>query len=544
VERDLTIPLAALAALAILAGLVRFLFRRIRSRRGVSGPSAAILLVPGTLALATALSAASPRSAAASELPGLDFSPHQRALEAARGLPPFPASSVRGPSEAQLAARRARAQARDGEAPKVIGYLPYWMEPTNIAWDVVDVLVWFSTGVSATGSLGDDHGWGGAGADALIAAAHEAGAKVVLCGTRFGGNEVHALLSSATARQSAIENLVDAMQSGGGDGIDIDFEGLEVQDRDEMVTFVQDLRAEMEAAQPGSHLSLATPVVDWSGAWDYDVLAESSDALFIMGYAFHGSWGDPGPQAPLDGSSTWGTRSLRWSVQDYLEWGGVENADRFILGLPLYGYGWESVDGSVPGDVRDGGDAWAVFWAEAHEVADEHGRLWDEDSTSPYVLWQDGEGWNQLWYDDVQSITAKVQMASDEGIGGFGFWALEYDEGDPELWDSMSEQVANWGGEQAADDDDATAAGDDDATEAEGEPTPGADDDGGDSELEPPGDDVDGVAGEGGGMGCSGGASLAGLAAGAPPGALLCGLAALAGLQRRQGRPFRRAPAR
>ena len=59
-------------------------------------------------------------------------------------------------------------------------------------------------------------------------AAHAAGAIVVLSTTRFGGSALAELLGSVVARNNAINSLVNAMVDGGGDGIDVDFEGLDL----------------------------------------------------------------------------------------------------------------------------------------------------------------------------------------------------------------------------------------------------------------------------------------------------------------------------
>ncbi|MCP4867860.1 MAG: hypothetical protein GY898_03985 [Proteobacteria bacterium] len=386
---------------------------------------------------------------------------HQQALEAHADAPTFAADSVVWPTPEQLAVREARGVG----GPTVMGYLPYWVEPTSIPWESLDILAWFSTNTNADGSLGNDHGWGDEAALEVIGAAHAAGARVVLSTTRFGGDDVAELLNNPTASQNAIANLVDAMVAGGGDGIDIDYEGLNASDRDLMVEFIVDLRAAMDDAQPGSLLTMATPAVDWGGAWDYDALATYADVLFIMGYAFAGGWSNPKPNAPLDGSDRWGSRSLRWSVQDYLEWGGAHNADKIVLGLPLYGHDWESEGPEVPGTSLAGGDDWARFFDTCQDQFATHGFDWDDAAATPHTSWQDGGTWHQLWCEDVDSIVLKAAMAWEEGIGGFGFWALNYDDGDAELWGEISELVQEWEGVDG-DDDDATddddSAGDDD----------------------------------------------------------------------------------
>jgi len=389
---------------------------------------------------------------------------HQQALEAHADAPTFAATSVVWPTPEQLAVREARGVG----GPVVMGYLPYWVEPKNLPWESLDILAWFSTGTNADGTLGTDHGWGDAAALELIGAAHAAGARVVLSTTRFGGANVHELLGNPTASSNAIDNLVAKMIDGSGDGIDIDFEGLLVEDRDLLVQFIVDLRIALDAAQPGSLLTMATPAVDWGGAWDYDALATEADVLFIMGYAFAGSWSDPKPNAPLDGSELWGSRGLRWSVLDYLEWGGDHNADRIVLGLPLYGHEWEASSGDVP--ASDDGETWARFFDTCQDRFATYGKSWDTPAATPYTAWQEGGQWHQLWCEDADSILLKATMAWEEGIGGFGFWALNYDDGDADLWGGIADLVEDWeAGDVVPDDDDDASDDDDDSSIEEGD---------------------------------------------------------------------------
>lgn len=408
-------------------------------------------MTPLVLFVAPALAVAGPA----------DESPHAQLLQQHAEHAPFSLESVVPPTPAQIA----HAKERDGDGATVMGYLPYWVEPTNIPWDTLDILAFFSVGTNADGSLGTDHGWGDAAANALVEAAHEAGVSVVLSTTRFGGEELHPLLSDPAARSAAIDNLVAKMLEGGGDGIDVDYEGVWADDRDNMIAFVEELRADLDAAQPGSLLTMATPAVDWNGAWDYDVLMESADVLFIMGYAFAGTWSDPGPNAPLD--PLWGSRSLRWSVQDYLQWGGPQNAHKVVLGLPLYGHRWQADGDDIGADAT--GDSSSLFFDSGLDVMAEHGSDWEPISATAWSAWQDN-GWWQAWYETPESVGMKIAMAHDEGVGGFGFWALNYDDGHQPLWDEVTEQAALWDEDVVdppVDDDDATPSDDDDDT-----PTP------------------------------------------------------------------------
>ena len=84
----------------------------------------------------------------------------------------------------------------------------------------------------------------------------------------------------------------------------IDFEAFPSSQKSNLVIFTKDLRKSLRAKITNAQVTLATPAVDWSNAWDFNELANVSDGLFIMGYDYHwpGS-SNTGPVAPLKGGS-------------------------------------------------------------------------------------------------------------------------------------------------------------------------------------------------------------------------------------------------
>jgi uncharacterized protein (TIGR03382 family) len=343
-----------------------------------------------------------------------DTAPSLHALHAAERLRPAlhaapPARAVPPPLQ--------------GATRRMYGYLPYW------TYDVADVpfahltdLAVFSVSADADGSLSDLSNWTGRAADA-VRLGHAAGVRVHLCVTQFDRDTLDSILGSATSRERLVTQVAQQIRAYGADGVNIDFEGVRAGQRANMVRLVRELKA----AQVGD-VTLATPAVDWSDAWDYAALAEASDGLFIMGYEYHWSGGDPGPNAPLAGGSTWGTYSLSSTVNDYRSAGAA--ADKILLGLPLYGHTWPVSDANaVPGDAT--GRASSITYGDTFDAA---GRRWDADSTTP---WYPGSG-TQTWYDDLESVEAKVRWALlDQDLGGVGFWALGYEANDAAFWGAM-----------------------------------------------------------------------------------------------------------
>jgi hypothetical protein len=322
--------------------------------------------------------------------------------------------------------RRALPDPTPGPDVRVYGYQAYWADDLGaVPWDHLSDLAIFAAEVDSAGNLSSTSRWEGA-ADAVAMAAPY-GVRVHLCVINFDTDSLETLLGSETARRNLIDQLGEWQDRTGAHGVNIDFEGLPSSRKQQMVDFTADLQAE------AGEVVLATPAVDWSGAWDYSELSKHAD-LFVMGYGYHWSGSSQaGPVDPLYGGGVWGEKALDWTIDDYLANGA--DPERVILGLPLYGYVWPVASGDVPADAT--GDADAIFWAEAQAKAATHGRRYDEGSRTPY--WY-GAG-EQGWYGDADSLRERTKHAVGKGIGGIGFWALHYDDADQKLWDAVREET-------------------------------------------------------------------------------------------------------
>lgn len=310
----------------------------------------------------------------------------------------------------------------------VYGYLPYWVDGVDdVPWDHVTHVAFFDVGLNSDGSLSSTSRWTSIASE-LVTAAHDRGVKVHLTLTCFDDDVMDVVLPSATLRAKVVQNVKNLLDAYDADGVSVDFEGMGASNRDGLVSLVSELSAAVD------EVTVATPAVDWNGAYDYDALAYASDALFIMGYDYHWSGGDPGPVAPLYGGDPWSKYSIAWTLDDYFLYGGPP--ERIILGLPLYGKVWPTTNNAVPGTAT--GDADSITLADAVDDAATYGRLYESLTETPYYF---PSSKSQAWYDDEQSIRAKVRYAVDQGLLGVGFWALGYEGGDASFWAMMAEET-------------------------------------------------------------------------------------------------------
>ena len=322
---------------------------------------------------------------------------------------------------------------KDGPSKKVFGYHPYWQGTKwqSYNYDLLTTIAYFSAETNSTGDLTNLHGWP---ATDLINKAHANGVEVVLTVTLFDKSDIETLLSHNSYRDRLIKNLLYEVVRAGADGVNIDFESFPATQKSNLVSFVKDLRTALRDSIPKAQVTLATPAVDWSNAWDFNALANESDGLFIMGYDYHWKGSTTtGPVAPLSG----GSYNITNTINTYLSVTN-NNYDKLILGNPYYGYEWPSSSGDKGANTTGNGTA-AIF-SVAESKALSYGKLLDSVSQTPWYKYQNPT-WFQTWYDDSLSLSKKYDFAISKKLGGVGIWALGYDDGYDELWNALSEKM-------------------------------------------------------------------------------------------------------
>ena len=324
---------------------------------------------------------------------------------------------------------------RNALTHEIIGYLPYWEydEYPDLNYNLLTQINFFSAELSDYGDIINDHNWENL---YFIEFAQSQGVKVKLCATLFGQESLTTLLGNYFYRQNAINNLLDLVINAGADGIDIDFELLPASQRGNLVLFMQELSFAFHNEMEDPIITMATPAIDWSNAWDYESLAEITDGLFIMGYNyFYSGSSNAGPVAPLGGYFY----DIEYTVNDYLDKTNNQT-DKLILGLPYYGYDWPVVNDMINSETLGYGTP--RTYAEAKNLSQLHGNFWNELSTSAWFTYSNSQ-WRQTWYDDSLSLSLKYQFAKEKNLKGIGIWALGYDDNYNELWVVLDNHFTN-----------------------------------------------------------------------------------------------------
>lgn len=325
---------------------------------------------------------------------------------------------------------------------KVYGWHPYWSGTvyTSYNWSMLSDFCYFDYAVSPTTGQNTNASFAWS-TSAAVTAAKTNGKKIHICATLFAS---HATFWATPAAQTTlINNLVSLLNSRGGNGINIDFEGMGSADKTPFKNFMTNLRNALTAANPNYELSVALYAVDWNTSFDIPGLNPLVNNFIIMGYDYYYSGSaTAGPGAPLYNFQTNYNYTLTKSVTYYIKQGATPS--KLLLGLPYYGREWETVSASVPAATTGSFTTSRTYSYVKNNPAtySAAAKKWEGNCYNPYYVYLNAGMNRQCWIDDVYSMGRKFDMVKQRGIGGIGIWALGYDNGYNDFWQLIQDKFS------------------------------------------------------------------------------------------------------
>lgn len=336
---------------------------------------------------------------------------------------------------------------------EVFGFAPFWTfdKLDNVDFDVLTTFAYFGIDVNGSGEL-DLYGPGhetfqSDEATRIFQKAHDHGSRVVLTLTQMDNYEIDTLLDNEEGQNKMIEDAVNMVKARGIDGINVDFEydGDPGQEqRNKFSKLVDNLTQRMHREIPSSKVTVsvyASAVKD-PKVYDIGALAKASDGIFMMAYDFAVTGSDNAiPTSPLYGHKEgkyW--YDVSTAVEDFLS---VMPADKLILGVPYYGYNYLVYEPAVNAETLPywtwRGSPVAQTYSLVKDEVESQQTGWDDLGKVGWSAYfdEDGYTWRMIFLEDSQSLGLKYDFAKNKKLKGVGMWALGFDDGKDELWDTL-----------------------------------------------------------------------------------------------------------
>jgi spore germination protein len=233
-------------------------------------------------------------------------------------------------------------------------------------------------------------------------------------GASFSSALANSILTNEQVQNTLIENIISVLQSKNYFGLDVDFEYIYPDDRENYNNFMRKLSSRLRALGYILTVALAPKLsADQMGllyeAHDYPVQGALVDHVILMTYEWGYTYGPAMAVSPANMVA----RVLDYAVT-------AIPSEKILMGMPNYGYDWTLpfVQGTAARTLSNTG---AV--QQALEVG---ARIrYDTIAQAPFYNYYDSERRrHEVWFDDARSVQARLRLVDEYNLGGVSYWTI------------------------------------------------------------------------------------------------------------------------
>ena len=218
------------------------------------------------------------------------------------------------------------------------------------------------------------------------------------------------ILEKFETRGYLIENIVSELIEAGVDGVNIDFENMYQEDKENFSRFLIELAPRLHEA--GLTLSVDVTAPDgsetWSLCYDRNTIGKVADYIIFMGY-------DQNGPSSTEAGTVAGANWVELNIKKFLGQEGVES-NKLILGIPFYTRLWKEDDGTLTSSVVN---------MRSVTIPEGVGKTWDEETKQFYIEYEKNGATYKMWIEDEESIKAKLDLVNQYDLAGAGFWSKD-----------------------------------------------------------------------------------------------------------------------
>lgn len=256
--------------------------------------------------------------------------------------------------------------------------------------------------------------------DSLISSARNSNVAPIMVVTNisneggFDGDIAHEIFVNPNAKQNLFNAIKTTLADKNYMGVDIDFEYLRPEDRNNYTAFLRELKAELVGINKTLSVAVAPKNRDnMTGslyqAHDYKAIGEIADRVIIMTYEWGYIYGEPQAISPYNQVE----RVIAYAVTQI-------PSQKILMGMPNYAYDW-----TIP--YVQGTSARTITNKQALRLAYENNAtiMFDTLSKAPYFNYRDADGKEHVvWFDDALSIGSRLDLVTKYNLGGLSYWTI------------------------------------------------------------------------------------------------------------------------
>ena len=335
---------------------------------------------------------------------------------------------------------------KESETKQVIGFLPYWqLERANQnELKYITTLTYFGLNVGGDGHIvkmvndtQDDPGWYGLHSDKLeqiLKNAKNMNIKLSLLIASGDTSAINNMVNNPREHAATLVNdVAPIIKRYGFDDLNLDIEDTGVASpgaEKKFTQFVKDVKNQMTIKKLGT-LTLEISIADTikTNLINISAVEPYADTIILMAYDFHSPDSDvTGPVAPLNGAGIDSEYDVTTAIEKSLP---SVQPNQFVLGMPLYGYEWETLNTAARSAIIPGSGVLASNNRTESMISQcaSCSAFFDDESKEAFIEYHDDSSgtYHQFSVPNEESVDAKLSYAKKEHLGGVALWALGYE---------------------------------------------------------------------------------------------------------------------
>ncbi len=336
---------------------------------------------------------------------------------------------------------------RLGPGEEVLGFLPYWL--TNKAQSdyskYINTLSYFSLTIDDDGHIKklnnpqeEEPGWVALHSGRMDPFFQSAKAhNVALSLTVFSGSSdsIYNIISSPPgSAQNLASDVLPLIKQYGFSDLNLDVESsrdASDEAREKFSLFAESLKNDLKGSNTTLTVDISPSDLIKKHLINPKDMLGVADKVLVMAYDYHYTGSAvTGPVSPLNGAGVMSEYDASTAIEKALV---IFPSSQILLGLPLYGYEWETLKESTASATIPGTGLIASnkrvedFLEKCSSCSATMDPTFEERHIT--YLDTDTQTFHQIFYPDKDALSAKLEFARDKNLGGVGLWALGYEGG-------------------------------------------------------------------------------------------------------------------
>lgn len=333
---------------------------------------------------------------------------------------------------------------------EVIGFLPSWSVAKGVKVNTSNLtqIIYFGFGVNDRGEIiqfgtdgletGEWITFRSSDFKRIRESARKSNTKILIAIKSFDNKNIDDLIASPELSDKFITQLKKIIKDNNLDGVNIDFEYFTDSNFPtfkHLNTFFTKLNQQLKAENPNLIISadFNASAVAADPAYDMVKLGEVLDQIILMGYDYSTTASSQAtPVAPLYSAD--GEASIDKSISSLK---GRVDFDKVILAIPFYGYEWQTVNNQFKAQTIPETGALATYdrVTQLTNNREDVEINWDNKSQTPWITYYQSGAWKQIYFENEQSISKKLDYIKKTGLAGVGIWAIGYEGENETFWE-------------------------------------------------------------------------------------------------------------